>query len=109
MRSVTYSQGERNILHTVKQRKANWISHLVRWNCLLKDVTEETIEGTGRRRKRRKQLLDDLQEKGRRWELKNKEHYLPFARELALEGAIGQWQSRLLNNPGVLLRSCESW
>jgi hypothetical protein len=73
MRSVTYSQGGRNILHTVKQRKANWIE-LVRWNCLLKDVTEETIEGMGRRGTRRKQLLDDLQEKGRRWELKEEEH-----------------------------------
>jgi hypothetical protein len=36
----------RNILHKVNQRKANWIGHLVRWNCLLKHVTEETIEGT---------------------------------------------------------------
>jgi hypothetical protein len=37
---------ERNILHTVRERKPNWIGHFVRWNCLLKDVTEETIEGT---------------------------------------------------------------
>ena len=70
---------------------------------------KKTIEGTERRGKRRKQLLGDLQEKGRHWELKEEEHYLPFTRELALECAIGKWQSRLLNNPGVLLRSCEVW
>jgi hypothetical protein len=46
----------------------------VRWNYLLKDVTEEMIEGTERRGKRRKQLLDDLQGKGRCWELKEEEH-----------------------------------
>jgi hypothetical protein len=27
---------ERNILHTIKRRKANWIGHSLRRNCLLK-------------------------------------------------------------------------
>jgi hypothetical protein len=27
---------ERNIIHTVKRRKANWIGHVLRRNCLLK-------------------------------------------------------------------------
>jgi hypothetical protein len=40
----------RNILHTIKRRKANWI---LRKNCLLKHVIEEKlekrIEMTGRR------------------------------------------------------------
>jgi hypothetical protein len=31
---------ERNIVHTVKRRKANWIGHILRRNCLLKHVTE---------------------------------------------------------------------
>jgi hypothetical protein len=31
---------ERNILHTVKRRKANWIGHILRMNCLLKHVLE---------------------------------------------------------------------
>jgi hypothetical protein len=26
---------ERNILHTVRRRKANWIGHILRRNCLL--------------------------------------------------------------------------
>jgi len=29
-------KGERNILHAVKRRKANWIGHILRRNCLLK-------------------------------------------------------------------------
>jgi hypothetical protein len=35
---------ERNILHTVKRRKANWIGHILRMKCLLKQVTEEKIK-----------------------------------------------------------------
>jgi hypothetical protein len=31
---------ERNILRTIKRRKANWIGHIVRRNCLLKHVIE---------------------------------------------------------------------
>jgi hypothetical protein len=58
----------------VKQSKANWIGNLVRLNCLLKDVTEKMTEGTKRRGKRHKQLLDGLQEKISYWELKKEEH-----------------------------------
>jgi hypothetical protein len=65
---------ERNILHTIKRRKANWIGHILRRNCLLKHVIEGKIEGrieiTGRRGRRRKQLLDDLKEKRRYWKFK---------------------------------------
>jgi hypothetical protein len=35
---------ERDILHTVKCRKANWIGHTLRRNCLLKHVIEGKIE-----------------------------------------------------------------
>jgi hypothetical protein len=65
---------ERNILHTIKRRKANWIGHILRRNCLPKHVIEGKLDGriemTGRRGRRRKQLLDDLKEKRRYWELK---------------------------------------
>jgi hypothetical protein len=58
---------EKNILHTIKRRKANRIGHMLRRNCLLKHVIEgkleERIEMTGRQGRRRKQLLDDLTEK----------------------------------------------
>jgi hypothetical protein len=64
----------RNIVHTIKRRKANWIGHILRINCLLKHVIEGMLEGRtemmGRRGRRRKQLLDDLKEKKRYWKLK---------------------------------------
>jgi hypothetical protein len=57
---------ERNILQTMKRRKDNWIGHSLRRNFLLNHVIvgkiEGRIEGMGRRRRRRKQLLDDLSE-----------------------------------------------
>jgi hypothetical protein len=67
-------KGERNILHTIKRRKANWIGHILRRNCLLKRLIEGKLGGriemAGRRGRRRKQLLDDLREKRRYWKLK---------------------------------------
>ena len=51
---------EGNILHAMKRRRTN--SHLG-MNCFLKHVTERNIEGTERRGRRRKQLLDDNREK----------------------------------------------
>jgi hypothetical protein len=42
-----------NILHEISKRKANWIGHILRRNCLLKQVIEGKIKGgtevTGRR------------------------------------------------------------
>jgi hypothetical protein len=35
----------RNIVHTIKRRKANWIGHILRRNCLLKHVIEGKLEG----------------------------------------------------------------
>jgi hypothetical protein len=49
---------ERNIIHTIKRRKADWIGHFLHWNCLLKHITIGKIGGgievTGRRGARRK-------------------------------------------------------
>jgi hypothetical protein len=36
---------ERNIIHTIKRRKDNWIGHILRRNDLLKQVIEGKIEG----------------------------------------------------------------
>jgi hypothetical protein len=36
---------ERNMVHTIKRRKANWICHILRRNCLLKHVIEGKLEG----------------------------------------------------------------
>jgi len=49
---------QRNILHKISKRKANWISHILHRNCLLQRVIEGKIEGgievTGRRGRRSK-------------------------------------------------------
>jgi hypothetical protein len=53
-----------NIQHEIRKRKANWIGHILRRNCLLKEVIEGKIKGqievARRRGRRRKKLLDDL-------------------------------------------------
>ena len=36
---------QRNILHEIRKRKANWIGHILRRNCLLQRVTEGKIQG----------------------------------------------------------------
>ena len=36
---------QRNILHEISKRKANWIGHILRRNCLLKQVIEGKIKG----------------------------------------------------------------
>ena len=58
---------QRNILHEIRKRKANWIGHILRRNCLLKQVIEgkikEEMEVTRRRGRRRKKLLDYLKDR----------------------------------------------
>ena len=57
---------QRNILHETRKRKANWIGHILRRNCLLKQVIDGKIKGemevARRRGRRRKKLLDDLKD-----------------------------------------------
>ena len=57
---------ERNILHAIKRRKANWIGHILRTNRFLKYIIEGKIEGgiemTEIQGRRRKQLLEDRKE-----------------------------------------------
>jgi hypothetical protein len=58
---------QRNILHEISKRKAKWIGHILRRNCLLQQVIEGKIKGgievTVRRGRRRRKLLDDLKER----------------------------------------------
>jgi hypothetical protein len=58
---------ERNILNTIKRSKSNWIGHILRRNCLLKHVIVGKLEGqtemTGRRGRRRNQLLRALRKR----------------------------------------------
>ena len=58
---------QRNILHEIRKRKANWIGQILRRNCLLKPVIEGKRKGEmevrRRRGRRRKTLLYDLKDR----------------------------------------------
>ena len=58
---------QRNILHEIRKRNANWIGNILRRKCLLKQVIEGKIKGeievTRRRGIRRKKLLVDLKDR----------------------------------------------
>jgi hypothetical protein len=36
---------QRNILHEISKRKANWIGHILRRKCLLRQVIEGKLKG----------------------------------------------------------------
>ena len=67
---------ERNIKHTIKRRKANWIGHILRRKFLLKHIIigkiEEKVQVTGIQRGRRKQLLYHLKETSGYWKVGKK-------------------------------------
>jgi hypothetical protein len=58
---------QRNILHEIRKRKANWIGNILCRNCLLQRVTGGKIQGgievTEKEGRRRRKLLDDLKER----------------------------------------------
>jgi hypothetical protein len=58
---------QRNILHEIRKRKANWIGHILRRNWLVKQIIEGKIKGhiggIRRRERRRKKLLDELKDR----------------------------------------------
>ena len=68
---VLHRIGEkRTLLNNILRRKANWIGHFLRKNCLIHDAIEgqmTEVKGVGRRRT---QLLDELRKRRRYWELK---------------------------------------
>ena len=59
-----------------RKRKAYWIGHILRRNCLLQRVIEEKIKGgievTGRQGRRHRKLLGELKERGGYSHLKEK-------------------------------------
>ena len=90
---------QRNILQEIRKRKANWIGHIWRRNCLLKQVIEGKIEWemevARRRGRRRKKLLDDL---------KDRRGYSHWRRRLwiALYGGIVLEEALDLSSDGIL-------
>ena len=63
---------KRTVPNSILRRKANWFSHVLRRNCLLHDAIEgqmTEVKGVGRKRT---QLLHDLRNRRRYWELNEK-------------------------------------
>jgi hypothetical protein len=87
---------QRNILHEISKRKANWIGHILCRNCLIQQVIEGKIkwgiEVTGRRGRRRRKLLDDLKERRGYSHLK----------EEALDRTV--WRARFVRGFGPVVR-----
>jgi hypothetical protein len=58
---------QKNILSEIRKRKAKWIGHILGRIYFLQRVIERKIQGgievTGRQRRRRRKLLDDLKER----------------------------------------------
>ena len=92
---------KRNILHEIRKRKANWIEHILRRNCLLQRVIEGKIQGgievTGRQGRRRRKLLDDLKERRGYCHLK----------EEALDRTT--WIARFGRGFGAVVRQTNKW
>ena len=87
---------QRNILHEIRKRKANWIGHILRRNCLLQRVIEGKIKGgievRRRRGRRRRKLLDDLTER----------RGYSYLKEEALDRTM--WRARLRRGFGPVVR-----
>jgi hypothetical protein len=92
---------QRNILHEIRKRKANWIGHNLPRNCLLQRVIEGKIKGgievTGRQGRRRRKLLDDLKKRRGYSNLK----------EEALDRTM--WRARFGRGFGPVVRQTTKW
>jgi hypothetical protein len=92
---------QRNTLQEIRKRKANWIGHLLRRNCLLQRVIEGKIQGgievTGRQGRRRRKLLDDFKERRGYFHLK----------EEALDRT--KWRARFRRGFGSVVRQTTKW
>jgi hypothetical protein len=87
---------QKNILHKIRKRKANWIGYILRRNYILQRVTEGKIQGgievTGRQGRRRRKLLDYLKE----W------RGYSHLKEEALDGTM--WRARFGRGFGPVVR-----
>ena len=92
---------QRNILQETRKRKANRIGHILRRNCLLKQVIEGNIKGeievARRRGRRRKKLLDDRKDRRGYSHLK----------EEALDRTV--WRNRFGGGFGPVVRQNTEW
>ena len=83
---------QRNILREISKRKANWIGHILRRNCLLQRVIEGNIKRGTEVRGRRRKLLDDLK----------KRRGYSHLKEEALDRTV--WRARFGRSVGPVVR-----
>jgi hypothetical protein len=87
---------QRNILHEISKRKANLVGHILRRNCLLRQVIEGNIKGgrkvTGIRGRTCRKLLDELKER----------RGYSFLKEEALDRTM--WRARFGRGFGPVVR-----
>ena len=76
----------------MRKRKVNWIGHILRRNCLLKQVIEGKIKGEMEVARRRRNLLDDL---------KDRRGY-SYLKEEALDRTM--WRNRFRGGFGPVVR-----
>ena len=92
---------QRNILHEISKRKANWIGHILCRNCLLQQDIEEKIKWgikvTGRWGRRRRKPLGDLKERRGYSHLKEK----------ALDRTM--WRAGFRRSLGPVVRQTTKW
>ena len=60
---------KRTLLNNILRRKANWISHILRRNCLLCDAIEGQMTEVKVVGRRRTQFLVELRNRRRYWQL----------------------------------------
>ncbi|KAJ4449207.1 hypothetical protein ANN_00604 [Periplaneta americana] len=60
------------MLKLIRKRKRNWLGHLLRRNCLLKDALEGMMNGRRVWGRRRYQMIDDIEIHGSYEEIKRK-------------------------------------
>ena len=61
--------GKRTLLNTILSRKVNWIGHILRRNLLLHDAIEGLMKEVKEARRRKTQILNELRNRRRYWEL----------------------------------------
>ena len=88
---------EMNVLHTIKQRGADWTGHNLHRNCLLNHAIEGTIEVMGTKNRMHKQSLDGLKAKKKYWKL----------RETALDCIL--WRTHFAWGYGPVVRQIMWW
>ena len=95
------SQDRKSYLRTIRQRKVNCTDHISRRNSMLKQVINGKIEGEtevkGRRGRRRKHILDDIEGMTGHWKLQ----------EAALYSAV--WRSCFGRACGHIVMQTAGW